>query len=105
MSERGDLEGRFAELRRYDHGRVPSFGAIVGLPRPRWRPAPLLAAALLVLVAGGGVMLRFRGSHAAPTSWLAEWTSPTAVLLQTPGTDFMSKVPSVSESVITLEAQ
>jgi len=106
MSEQDhDLEERFAELKRYDRGRVPRYERIVGLPRGRWRPAPLLAAALLAVALGGGLILRSRGSRSAAASWLADWTSPTAALLQTPGRELMTTVPSVSESVITLEAQ
>jgi len=100
-----DLEERFAQLKRYDRGRVPAYERIVGLPRPRRRPAPLLVAALLVVALGGGLIVKSRGSRADAVSSIADWTSPTAGLLHPPGSELMSTVPSVTESVITLEAQ
>jgi hypothetical protein len=59
----------------------------------------------VIVTVAGGLILRSGGARREGASWLAEWSSPTAVLLQVPGSDLVSKVPSVSESVITLEVQ
>lgn len=105
MTERDeDLEGRFAELRSRDRARTPAYEAVIAGPRRRPKWVPLLAAVVAVVV-GAGVLRWSRGSAAPDGSWLANWSSPTAPLLNPAGADLVSKVPSVSESVIKLEDQ
>jgi hypothetical protein len=108
MKERDEeLERRFAEMRAGDRRRVPSFDAVLSRPRRRPFRAPLLAAVALVgMVAVAGVLMlpRLRGGPREGVG-IAEWQSPTASLLVVPGSDLWRNVPSISESVIHLEAQ
>lgn len=107
MTERDeDLGKRFAELRNRDLARTPSYESVVGgaARRRRTAPVPWLAAAVVIVLVGAGVFWS-RGRREPQDSWLANWRSPTASLLQAAGTDVVSKVPSVSESVIKLEDQ
>lgn len=106
MTERdGDLAGRFAELRSRDRARTPAYEAVIAGPRRRPRWVPLLAAAAVAVVAVAGVLRWSRGPAAPDGSWLANWSSPTAPLLKPAGADLVSKVPSLSQSVINLEDQ
>lgn len=102
-----DLRRLFAELRERDRRTVPGFEALVA--RARVRPvrararAPLLIAAMavLVLIAGVAAVLLLR--HPAPSVALASWRSPTAFLLHVPGEDILRTVPSASASIVRLE--
>ena len=106
MRERDEeLERRFAELRAGDRRSIPPFDAVVRRPRPRRSRVPLLAAALVVIALGAGIVLpRLRGVRSADVG-IATWESPTAALLTVPGSDLLRHVPSISESVIHLEEQ
>jgi hypothetical protein len=100
-----DLKRQFAGLRAHDRQRTPSFDAMLAA-RPTIRHVPLrLAAAIALLVAAGtvtAVLVNGRATRFQPVA-LASWQSPTAFLLQTPGTDLLSTVPSVTASVIHIE--
>src|SRR4029077_16635135 len=98
-----ELERRFAELRAGDRRSIPPFDAVVRRARPRRSRAPLLAAALLGIALGAGIVLpRPRGGQRGAVG-IATWESPTASLLTFPGSDLLRHVPSISESVIHLE--
>jgi hypothetical protein len=100
-----DLKHRFAELRAHDRQRTPAFDAMLAA-RPTIRYVPLrLAAATLVLALAGAVtavVVHRYATRFQPVA-LASWQSPTAFLLQTPGTDLLRTVPSVTASVIHIE--
>lgn len=104
-----DLRRLFAELRERDRRTIPGFEALVARALARHTPrtvrAPLLAAAIAVLVLGagfGGVLLLRRR---APTVALASWQSPTAFLLRVPGDEILRTVPSVTASVVRFEVE
>jgi hypothetical protein len=100
MSDRDDLElrSRFAELRAADERGAPDFRGVLdraSLRAPRdsragWRSASgvavsLAAAAAIVLAIGLTIQSRQRRAF-VPVS-LSIWTSPTASLLRTPGSE------------------
>lgn len=106
MTERDeDLEGRFAELRSRDRARTPAYDSVIGAPRARPAPLRLLAAAIVVIALIGSGLFWSRGRREPRDSWLANWSSPTAPLLNPAGADLVSTVPSLSQSVINLEDQ
>jgi hypothetical protein len=109
MAEDRDLARLFEELRRADEASAPSFDNVlerqgVG-PRTPARVAPLRFAALVVLlvaVALAAVLIRRPAGEKAGLELprtLAQWKSPTDSLLRTPGSEFLSELPTLSGSV------
>jgi len=104
-----DLARRFREKRVAEESAAPDLGELLARPRPvRKGPSMArrlaLAAALAVVAAGAWVLLRQRPSfRGAPTAGdlppaalrVAEWKSPTASLLRTPGADLWRRVPAL----------
>lgn len=105
MSERDDdLDRRFAELRRWDARHIPAFQTVLRVRNPRRSPAPLLAGVALGLAAVGTVVVfRLRARPKDQVTSVVTWRSPTASLLNPPGAQLLTTVPSVSESVIQME--
>jgi hypothetical protein len=115
MSEMDDLElrSRFAELRAADEIGAPEFHGVVEggrLRAPRasrigWRSpariaislATAAAAAAIVLAIGATMQSRQRRVFVPVT--LSIWTSPTASLLVTPGSDLISS-PTFAPSIV-----
>jgi len=99
-----DLAELFAEMRARDEARTPPFDDVIDAARrrhaapahaPRWR---VLAAAAAVLVAVGGSWALIRAWRAAPVApavpvW--EWRSPTASLMDVPGTHLLRGMPAL----------
>lgn len=105
MERDDDLGRRFAELKRWDRRRTPSFDALMRTPRPtgvRWVPIAA-AATLLGIALGVGALLKARPGERI--RWLVDWQSPTAALLTVPGPDFASTAPLLSTSIIHTEAE
>lgn len=102
MGDRDDeLARSFAELKKHEERLAPPFEAVYARalagrrrPAPAWRRPLATAAALLLAV--GGSWLAVRGattrSHEVVPVW--EWRSPTAVLLEVPGTRVLGAMPS-----------
>lgn len=101
-----ELSRLFDELRRADDRAVPGFARVLerarASTRPRVGPLPrvgLAAAALLFLALILASPWLGRRGRAGPESAVAawKWTSPTAFLLETPGSElFESPPPLVS---------
>ena len=103
-----DLRSRFDALRQLDGAAVPAVDAILArraVRRPR-RVAvtAMVAAAAIVLLAVG---VRFAASRPADTisvesgePSLLAWRSPTASLLQTPGSELLLDMPSLGSSLL-----
>lgn len=110
------LRARFDALREADGRRVPAFRAMLGrrahasppaaLPRRAWLRALVLAAAAAIVLALGLTITPGRGDFAPQP--LSTWTSPTASLLRTPGSDLLASpglVASPLDQLITTLAQ
>ena len=102
-----DLREAFARLRQEERERIVPVMSPVRPPRAgvfasTWRVRPLRAAAAIVVIVGGAVLLanNLRESTRMTTpvdpTFLAveRWISPTDFLLQTPGSELLSTVPS-----------
>ena len=109
IEDDAELRSRFDALRQLDGAVVPDVGAILG-GRPVRRPpravlpAVVAAAAAIALLVTG---LRFGESRASidvsvssSESSLLAWRSPTASLLQTPGSELMQTMPGLESSLL-----
>ena len=94
-----ELRDRFAQLRREDRARIPSFQTPVARKRPGWTwPTRIAVAAAAVLIA----FVLARPDRPARDVGLeivdlgvAAWRSPTDFLLVTPGSEWLRTVPAV----------
>ena len=112
-----ELRAQFAELKRLDAGRAPSFAevlaraneqaasapphpAVITLRRVRWASGLAAAAAIAALI----LLPRSRSNEAefqqavnafATNPALGAWRSPTDGLLNVPGSQMMSTIPSL----------
>jgi hypothetical protein len=108
-----EIRERFSALRRADEGLAPSFARLAeeaarAVPpsahsRPRLNRVALLsfAAAATLLLVVGTARRRLREREAAQPP-LALWTSPTASLLRTPGSNLLTAstlTPSVFDGL------
>ena len=109
-SDDRDLASRFAELRAHDRGRAPDFesllrpGAVHMAPRRiALRRVAVSGMVLAAASVAGVVLLR----HPAPPAFhpveVATWQSPTASLLQAPGSALL-RTPSLTASVVNIDA-
>jgi hypothetical protein len=98
------LSALFATQRREDEAAAPALEALLARSRTRRAragviPALALAASVAAVIAAAVLVLRSgAASTAAPSAdaeQLAEWTSPTAFLLDTPGSELFSQIPSL----------
>ncbi|HKA36060.1 MAG TPA: hypothetical protein VKH43_04525 [Thermoanaerobaculia bacterium] len=109
MAEDRDLERLFEGLRRQDEASAPRFrdvlaGRIVSGPRVALR-LPVLRLAAVVVLLGVASVMAVRFVRRAPEQALPEketpiaaWSSPTAWLLETPGRELLTEVPSLLDS-------
>jgi hypothetical protein len=97
-----ELAKRFAALRAREESQAPPFDAVLDAARRRApRPVPIrpwraLGAAAAVMIAIAGSWLALRPHVGAPTSvpvW--DWKSPTASLLDVPGTHLLIGMPAL----------
>jgi hypothetical protein len=102
-----ELSRLFEVERLADESAASPLDAVLGRPSRRRAGAAgalhrlALAAAVALVIAASAVVLRSGASHApgpgAPdTTQLAEWKSPTAFLLDTPGSELLTEVPSLT---------
>ena len=111
--DHGDEELRrmFAELRDADRATSPSYRAVPERIRQQRRFAAsrpgslvLQAAAVTVLVAGGIITYqRLHDTRPHPPAIVApivSWKSPTAILLQTPGSELLREIPDLHSSIL-----
>jgi hypothetical protein len=105
----GDREiSRLLQAERLaDESAAPPLDELLGRARPRRLRAGdalgrvALAAAVAGVIAGAAAVLRSGASvqpspSAAAEMQLAEWRSPTAFLLETPGSELLTEVPTLS---------
>jgi hypothetical protein len=96
-----DLREAFARLRRDDSATAPAFRTLIDSARDRRGPRAraILAPGLAVAVVVAGVLAivaHERRSPAPPAPAFASvWVEPTAFLLRTPGSEFLSTVPAL----------
>jgi len=97
-----ELAKRFAALRAREEARTPPFDAVLDAARRRApRPVPVrpwralaAAAAVMVAITGSWLALRpHRDPAASVPVW--EWRSPTASLLDVPGTHLLNGMPAL----------
>jgi hypothetical protein len=94
-----ELRKVFAQLKREDRDRIPSFRTPTARGAPRWRPVARVAvAAAIVLIA----VVLARPDRTPPTTarqvvdlGASTWRSPTDFLLITPGSELLRSVPAV----------
>jgi hypothetical protein len=108
-----ELRSRFSKLRESDSDRAPSYRAVLDRAshksrggvrvarRPLLRLALTLAAAAAIVLAVGVARVSLRRDFVPPP--LSTWTSPTASLLRTPGSDLLTS-PTLLSSTSTLRA-
>lgn len=102
-----DLREAFARLRREEREHVvPAMSRArpprIGVSGWTWRLRPLRVAAAVVVIAGGAMLFANRLQHGARMRTPVDrafltaerWTSPTDFLLDTPGSELLSTVPS-----------
>jgi hypothetical protein len=106
-----DLSRLFEAARRADESAAPELDALLALTRPR-RHAPavrifVLAAATASLIAIA-VLLVHGGARVAPAPepplQLADWESPTGFLLDTPGSELLTEIPTLAVPPIAGDA-
>ena len=99
-----ELSRRFAELRDSDGAGVPPLRDLLARPPREGR------GRLLALVLAGAAALVFAILLILPATWtaphrreaaaaIAEWRSPTASLLDTPGRDLLGKLPPLEPAI------
>jgi anti-sigma-K factor RskA len=108
-----ELRARFEALRAADERAAPGFRAVLARvardralaspgttrSRRRWRsPLAILMAAAATVVLVAGLTRSFRRRNFVPEP-LSTWTSPTASLLQTPGSQLLTS-PSLMPSAL-----
>jgi len=100
------LRTLFQKLGNEDRAQAPSFHQVLGrqVPRQVWGPRLRMAAAVVLLGLGLGILINLPGkrpSAAAPSgagrpaASISEWRAPTDVLLKTPGGELLTTVPSL----------
>jgi hypothetical protein len=107
-----DLRARFAELRNDDHARAPDFGAVLTRAELRARTTAYprivrvawIAAAAGIVFSAGILFQQSRGRDLVPpgsgqAATISTWTSPTADLLRTPGSELLAP-PSLFSSIL-----
>ena len=99
------------QLRKADEASAPPFHATLSSARagralPRRAIGPALAAAALLVIVGGFLLLESRHPAASPRpapapssaeGSLASWESPTASLLDTPGSELWRDLPQLTD--------
>jgi len=87
------------------HGRIMNAAELAGRrSRTAWPVWGLAAAAVLLIVLGGGPVLRWFSTRTSPdaelatATRLANWRAPSDALLNTPGRDIFSVTPRLGES-------
>jgi len=110
MSER--LHDAFKELRAHEQANVPAFDELLSRMRPEAAPrksAPkrrrrlaLIAAAMAAALTAVFIWPRHITDDVAPLS-ITNWRAPTDVLLVTPGSDVLTELPVLNESVLNLQ--
>lgn len=101
-----ELRARFESLSAHDRREAPSFAVLTdratraahrARPRRAWRLAMAIALAAAVVLSVGIARIVRRMSF-VPTP-LAAWTSPTAGLLKTPGSDLLASPALLSSQL------
>jgi hypothetical protein len=102
--EERELSRLFESERRADESAAPDLDALLAR-RPRRRRsagrriALATAAALASLVTAAVLLVRgaaHRAPAAEPPKQLADWQSPTDFLLDTPGSELLTQIPTLS---------
>lgn len=105
--DEGELRRRFAELREDDGKRTPTFARLYarGPARRSWRAMfrpRLLAIGAAAAVATAAVLTAHARSSPVRegTPPISTWRAPTDILLRTPGSELLSEMPALGESVL-----
>jgi hypothetical protein len=111
------LSRLFEEERRADESAAPALEALLARSPRRRADArdPLAALSLAAAVAGviaaaalvarsGALREAATASAASGAMQIAEWRSPTAFLLRTPGAELLSEVPTLSALPVPLSS-
>jgi hypothetical protein len=103
LPEENHLRTHFANLREEDRSAAPPFaGTAAAAPAfsPRGHSLRIALAALPVLAIAWMLAVRTHRSTVAVPRELAAWSSPTAFLLETPGTQLLNQTPRLGEPLI-----
>ena len=106
----GEIRDRFAQLRKADGERAPSFAQIHGRGRARRRLGAMRRVRPLVIGAAAAVLIAavwlanarpFSSSaNVQAIATIAAWRAPTDILLRTPGSELLGAMPALTESVL-----
>ena len=104
--DESELRHRFTQLREADRERAPSFAETYVRSRSRQsrsaiqrvRPLAIIAAAAAVLIVA--TWQANTRSFSPSTEAIATWRAPTDVLLRTPGSELLGKMPALNKSVL-----
>jgi hypothetical protein len=102
--EERELSRLFEAARRADESAAPDLDALLARgPRPRRSAGRAIAfAAAATLLLAIAVLLVRHDARTAPAPeapvQLADWESPTAFLLDTPGSELLTEIPTLAPS-------
>lgn len=98
------LKRGFQALRTHERAHAPEFEALLARAPRRRRGRWLLAGGVAMAAVIATLMLwprHMNNTVAAPS--ITQWRAPTDVLLVTPGSQLLSELPALDQSVLNLE--
>jgi len=101
-----DLRAQFDALKAEDERAVRPFAScreaatLNVMHRDRWIPSIPAIAGVLTLLLVAAIAVFIRPSPHQVINEISRWQSPTASLLKTPGSEFLTNMPQIGEPAI-----